>query len=58
MSPDQWKAVIIFGNAAMALLVSAWAVKLALSECGRGGAQQAQQFWRRPGRSRARERPR
>ena len=32
MSPDQWKAVIIFGNAAMALLVSAWAVKLALSE--------------------------
>jgi len=32
MNPDQWRAVIIFGNAAMALLVSAWAVKLALSE--------------------------
>ena len=32
MSPEQWKAVIIFGNAAMALLVSAWAVKLAQSE--------------------------
>ena len=30
MNPDQWRAIIIFGNAAMALVVSAWFVKLCI----------------------------
>jgi len=31
MNPDQWRVIIIFGNAAMALVVSAWAVKLIIA---------------------------
>ena len=32
MNPDHWGAIIVFANAAMALVVSAWAVKLAVAE--------------------------
>ena len=33
MNPDQWRSIIVFVNAAMALVVSAWVVKLVVSEC-------------------------